>query len=67
MHLCAGAHMQCPCTVGTGLATILPCAGTMTDISSHNVDELADFLTDNEIPSDVVLLLCGKERILLVA
>ena len=47
MHVCAGAHMQCPRAVGTGLVTTLSCAGTMTDISSHNVDELADFLTDS--------------------
>ena len=32
----------------------------MTDVSSLSVDDLGDYLIENDIPSDVVLLFCGK-------
>ena len=32
----------------------------MTDVSSFSVDDLGDYLIDNEIHSNAVLLLCRK-------
>jgi hypothetical protein len=32
----------------------------MTDVSSFSLDDLGDYLIENDIPSDTVLLFCGK-------
>ena len=32
----------------------------MTDVSSLSVDDLGDYLIENDIPPDAVLLFCGK-------
>ena len=32
----------------------------MTDVGSFGVDELGDFLIENEIPSDVVITFCSE-------